>query len=206
MTGRNESATGMHLYYKDTDGKGHNVPVQGDENGRIYVVLDGTDVTINASDIEIGAVEFKDGESTLRGVIKAVTDKNNALVTNDEILNALLTGDGANIANFPSDHAKEANQNPPLDILGGDQTAATGDTNIVTVAKAGIKSASLFNPSTSITMYVNFGTDPVAGNQIVIPPLASKDVPACGTFKTVKGDMRYKSSAAGGILIYELDG
>jgi hypothetical protein len=186
-----------------------NYPLTDKQRNQILIALYNmatSGVSINPGDIEIGAAEFKDGATDIRGVIKAVTDKNNAIVTNDEILNALLIGDGAKIANFPSDPAKGANQNPPLDILGGDLTTATTDTTVQTITKAGIKLASVFNPSTSITMYVNFGTDPVAGNQIVIPPLASKDVPASGVFKTTKGDMRYKSSAIGGTLIYELDG
>ena len=98
--------------------------------------------------------------------------------------------------------ATSAKQSPPTSPLAADQTGATGDTNVVTVTQAGILGASLYNPSTSITMYVWFGAAPSAGSQIVLPPLASKDV----QFKVAVGNMQYKSSAIGGTLIYELDG
>ena len=88
------------------------------------------------------------------------------------------------------------------DMLKADITSATSDTNVVTVTQAGIKSFRLSNPSSTITMYVNFGADPAAASQIVLPPLTSYD----DTLKTVKGDMRYKSSAAGGTLVYVLKG
>ena len=98
--------------------------------------------------------------------------------------------------------ATSSNQIPPTDLLKADQTAATSDTNVVTVTQAGIKDFKLFNPSPSITMYVWFGADPSASNQIVLPPNVGYD----DTLKTAKGDMRYKSASAGGYLIYVLKG
>jgi hypothetical protein len=92
--------------------------------------------------------------------------------------------------------------------LAADITAATADTTVQTVTQAGILKGSIFNPSgqpgytAGITMYVWFGAAPGAGTQIVLLPGMSKDV----TFETAVGNMQYKSSAAGGQLIYELDG
>lgn len=81
-----------------------------------------------------------------------------------------------------------------------DETAATADTNVVTVAQVGIKYADLANPS-NVTMYVWFGADPAAGSQIVLRPGASWN----GNVDNA-ASMRYKSSAAGGILDYVLRG
>jgi hypothetical protein len=92
--------------------------------------------------------------------------------------------------------------------LAADITAATANTTVQTVTQAGILKGSIFNPSgqpgytAGITMYVWFGAAPGAGTQIVLLPGMSKDV----TFETAVGNMQYKSSAAGGQLIYELDG
>lgn len=63
------------------------------------------------------------------------------------------------------------------------------------------RDADLYNPSTSVTMYVWFGADPASGSQIVLPPLASYE-----TAVDTKADMRYKSSVAGGQLVYVLRG
>ena len=116
------------------------------------------------------------------------------------LLVAIMKTDGTQFD--PTLIATSAKQSPPTSPLAADQTGATGDTNVVTVTQAGILGASLYNPSTSITMYVWFGAAPSAGSQIVLPPLASKDV----QFKVAVGNMQYKSSAIGGTLIYELDG
>ena len=92
--------------------------------------------------------------------------------------------------------------------LAADITAATANTTVQTVTQAGILKGSIFNPSgqpgytAGITMYVWFGAAPGVGTQIVLLPGMSKDV----TFETAVGNMQYKSSAAGGQLIYELDG
>jgi hypothetical protein len=92
--------------------------------------------------------------------------------------------------------------------LAADITAATADTTVQTITQAGILKGSIFNPSgqpgytAGITMYVWFGAAPGAGTQIVLLPGMSKDV----TVETAVGNMQYKSSAAGGQLIYELDG
>lgn len=85
--------------------------------------------------------------------------------------------------------------------LKADETAATSNTDVVTVAQAGIKYADLANPHKTITMYVWFGADPAAGSQIPLVPGASWSGPVDN-----QADMRYKSSAAGGVLDYVLRG
>jgi hypothetical protein len=97
----------------------------------------------------------------------------------------------------------EGNEVPVyLYSLKSDMTSATSDTNVVTVSQVGIKRATIANPSTTITMYVWFGANPSAGAQYVLPPGASfSDLDVDD-----KDDMRYKSSVAGGTLIYDLRG
>jgi hypothetical protein len=86
--------------------------------------------------------------------------------------------------------------------LKADITAATANTDVVTVEQAGIKKATLINPHSSIIMYVWFGADPSTGAQYVLyPGMTLSDLSIDN-----KGDMRYKSSAAGGLLIYDLRG
>jgi hypothetical protein len=91
--------------------------------------------------------------------------------------------------------------NEKMEILAADKTAETSDTNTVTITQTGIKEYSIFNPST-VTVYVNFGTNPVTGNQLVLLPGMADDQ----ILKTSKNDMRYRSSAAGGYLVYKLLG
>jgi hypothetical protein len=125
--------------------------------------------------------------------VTPVTDEDDK-IHNAQDVNVVNSGDDA--------LATAANQTPPTDILKADETDATTDTNVVTITQTGIKEFRLSNPSSTITMYVNFGADPSANNQIVLPPLTSYD----DSLKTIEGDMRYKSSAAGGTLVYVLKG
>lgn len=86
--------------------------------------------------------------------------------------------------------------------LKADVTAATANTDVVTVSQTGIKKATIANPHQSIIMYVWFGADPAAAAQYVLyPGMTFSDIAIDN-----KGDMRYKSSAAGGLLIYDLRG
>ncbi|MBZ2167023.1 hypothetical protein [Methanobacterium spitsbergense] len=76
MTGRNESATGAHIYYKDEDGKGHNIPLQGKDgaafvidipNKIVHTIIDNDtfDETVESEDIDLSLVK--------KGIITIVT-------------------------------------------------------------------------------------------------------------------------------------
>jgi len=86
-------------------------------------------------------------------------------------------------------------------LLKADLSAATPDTNVVTVTQAGIKKVDLYNVSSTQTLYIAFGSAPAAGNQIVLP--AGKEI---HLNIPIAANMQYKSSVAGGQISYVLSG